>query len=471
MSRAIPPGRSLGLLAVVGLGGLAILRSPFGPATTWALVVTLAGLAAGAYVVWQADVAYTTSAGIACACLSGNWPNLGLPGILAPDRWLLLAAAAVVLLRGPGAADRPRLRLQTVHWVLAALVLYAAVSAFAAGTLATNSGFFKLLERLGVVPFVVFFIAPAVFRTDAQRRVVMGTLVAVGGYLGLTAVFQTTGLNALVWPRYVVDPSLPDFNGRAQGIFLEPVTNGSAMFVCAAACAIAYSTWRDQLGRAAAVAVLLLCAVGMFMTLERSVWIGASLGAVAGLAFAGQWRRLAAGAVVVALLVGVSIAAVPGLQRRAEARRSNPMTIWDRQNLARAAVNMLEARPVLGFGWNRFQTASLPYFVQDPDFPLTAGGFIVHNAPLTYASELGLIGLTLWVLALALGVGRAAVQRGPPELGAWRAGIIALGLFNLVVANAVYPQTFVTLTLWLWAGILYPLPRRRPRDVTVRALG
>src|SRR3954453_10682038 len=137
MSRASAQSAGLALLALAGLAALAILRTPFGPATTWALLVALAGLVGGAYVLWHADPAYTTSAGIACACLSGNWPNLGLPAILAPDRWLLLVAAAVVLLRGPGAAGRPPLRFQAVHWAMTALVLYTAVSAFAAGTLTT----------------------------------------------------------------------------------------------------------------------------------------------------------------------------------------------------------------------------------------------------------------------------------------------------------------------------------------------
>ena len=78
----------------------------------------------------------------------------------------------------------------------------------------------------------------------------------------------------------------------------------------------------------------------------------------------------------------------------------------------------------------------------------------IDNLFLTYGAELGLIGLSLWVVAFVLGVGGALVNRGPPDMRLWRIGLGAYALFFLIVANAVFPQAFPNLILWVWAGVL-----------------
>ena len=79
---------------------------------------------------------------------------------------------------------------------------------------------------------------------------------------------------------------------------------------------------------------------------------------------------------------------------------------------------MVEAHPLVGVGWGRFQAESAHYFEQNPDFPLTATDEIIHNVFLTYAAETGLIGLGLWLLTLAWAPRRRsdparARRRGP----------------------------------------------------------
>ena len=90
----------------------------------------------------------------------------------------------------------------------------------------------------------MFAIAPLAFRTEAQRKIFLGVLVALGGYLGLTALFETVGPHALVFPRYITNPELGYHVGRARGPFLEAEANGIALFICGIAAAVAASTWR-----------------------------------------------------------------------------------------------------------------------------------------------------------------------------------------------------------------------------------
>jgi O-antigen ligase len=81
--------------------------------------------------------------------------------------------------------------------------------------------------------------------------------------------------------------------------------------------------------------------------------------------------------------------------------------------------------------------------------------FGLHNTPLGYAVDLGLVGLALWLLGLLLGVGGALMTRGPPDLLPWRIGLLAVALATLVVMNATPPSAWVGRCLWLFAGVAY----------------
>jgi O-antigen ligase len=117
---------------------------------------------------------------------------------------------------------------------------------------------------------------------------------------------------------------------------------------------------------------------------------------------------------------------------------------------------MINARPITGFGWGKFQDDSLLYFKQSQNYPLTdENKFGLHNFLLSYAVELGLPGLTLWALGLILGVGSALLSRGPPDLGPWRVALLAIFVMLLVVSNSVPPTEFPNLSVWLFAGVAF----------------
>src|SRR5438093_1302521 len=82
-------------------------------------------------------------------------------------------------------------------------------------------------------------------------------LVALGAYLGLTAVFEGLGLDALIVPRYIADPGAGIHFGRARGPFVEAVADGLALFGCGVAAAVAFTHWRAPWARRLALAVML----------------------------------------------------------------------------------------------------------------------------------------------------------------------------------------------------------------------
>jgi O-antigen ligase len=433
--------------------------------------MVVAAAASIAYLVWIVPPALTLTAGIVLSPLAGNWGLVGFPSGVSPDRLLLVGGVAVAVLRAHGTRSLTLPRLTATHGVLALVLLYAIVSAAAVGTLYERAGFFHLFDSFGVLPFLLFLVAPLAFRTERSRSILLAGLVGLGAYLGFTALFEAAGVSELVFPRFILDAATQG-GGRAYGVFLEPVSNGMGLFACAVASCIAFAAWRSTAARALAAVTAMLCTAGTFFTLERSVWIGAGAGAVVGGVIAAQrtrqWgRALAVGAGLIAgtaLIAGIAFLSVPGFSDRVSKRASDQATIWDRQNLATASWNMIEARPLFGFGWSTFERKSLDYFEQSPDFPLnpslassatTSGTFSVHNRFLEYAATLGLAGTALWVLGLLLAIAGAVRARGSPEFERWRIGLLPVLIFYLVISNAVPPSLFPTLAVWLWLGVVW----------------
>lgn len=420
----------------------------------WLAGAGLLALLSCGYLAWRLNPAYVLTAAIVLSPMAGNWQAMGVPGPLAPDRILLAAALGAVLLRDLTAREGPRLRLEPVHWVLAAGLLYVAASAIAAGTLFDSAPFFRLLQTYGVLPFLTFLVAPVVYRAARDRQILLVGFVGLGAYLGLTALFETVGLDALVFPKFILDPSVGTHFGRARGPFAEAVANGMGLYACGVAAAVALASWRGGLARTGAGCVLLLCLLGTVFTLQRSVWLAAVVGTVVVIAATRELRRFALplAGVAVCLVLG-ALVFIPGFADSAEARKNDERTIWDRENANRAALNIVDEQPLVGIGWGEFTERGLNYFQLSPDYPLTHT--VVHNLFLGFAAELGLIGLTLWVAGFLLGVGGAIRARPPPELAAWRSALIAITAFFLVMVNFVPPVVFPNLIIWLWAGVVW----------------
>jgi putative inorganic carbon (hco3(-)) transporter len=445
-----PSPRVVVIAGVVGLAGLGLIVAPYSAA----FVAFGVGLVVSAlYLAWSVHPAWTLSAALLASTMAGQWRELGVPDNVSPDRMLLLAGIAAVLFKTPPMRNRPPLTFRPVHWVMLVTMLWFVGSALGSGTLNDQASLFQLAERVGLVPFLVFLVAPVVFATEEHRRILLGALVGLGGYLGFTALMETLEFRQLVFPDYINDPSIGTHSDRARGPFVESFTNGSGLFVGLVGAAIAVGVWRDNRWRLAAAGIVVLCFAGLLFTETRSVWVSGAVATVVGLLATRELRRysvpaLAGGLVVIA----ASIALVPGLSGAVDERREDDRTVWDRKNLATAAVNMVEAYPLIGIGWNRFTAESGDYFRVSRDFPLTAEHEVIHHVFLTYAAEVGLIGLGLWLAALCMGMVAALwpPARGEPHL--WQMGLLAYLVFFLVISNFVFPQVFPNLALWLLAG-------------------
>jgi O-antigen ligase len=221
--------------------------------------------------------------------------------------------------------------------------------------------------------------------------------------------------------------------------------------------AVAIATWTEIWARRAAAAVMLLCTVGLLMTLTRSVWVAAIAATVVAVLASRDLRRLALpmGVGVLALVL-VSLAVIPGFSEKVQDRTEADRPVWERRNVDAAAMEMVWERPLLGYGLGKFNANFPEHAPVLDDVPQVAPPEIaIHNVPLLFATELGLVGLTLFLGSFVLAIGGTIVRRGPPELRPWRVGLLAIAIFFLVIVNfAPMGYVFPNMIAWLWAGIV-----------------
>jgi O-antigen ligase len=398
--------------------------------------------------------------GVLLAVFSGNWGYMGVP--VGVDRPLVAYGLLCALLRLLPDAPRPiRLRFSRVHVLFVVVAALGVGSAISAGTFGESTPTFALSESLGIFGFCIFTAATSVFGAQRSRDLLLIGFVVLGGYLGVTACLEGFGLDALVLPRYIVDPTVGIHFDRARGPFAESGSFGLALFVGAVASCMAFVRWPRKGTRAICVAVVCACALGIVFTLTRQVWLGAMAGvAVAMIVTPGLRRWLVpvfgGGAVLVLLMLALA----PGLRGSAGEREADRLPVYDRLNSDRAAIAMAADKPIFGFGWYSFPTASLPFLEQAETYPLRSVP-IAHNVFLGMFSELGLVGGTLWILMVGIVIGTAIVGRAPPNMRPWQIGLVAIAADWFVVANlAPASGAFTNHVLWLWAGVIWSvLPR------------
>jgi putative inorganic carbon (hco3(-)) transporter len=450
-----------GLLAALAAALIAAELTPGGWIALVALMVIAAAVCATVLVA-QGGPALTLSLGLALMVFSGNWAALGERIPL--DRLVVGVGLASLLVSAENREKIGARMREPMGLLLAVVAIYSILSAYLAGTLQTQVGAYALLDSLGLVPFAFYIIAPVAFATKRDRDYLLTTLVVVGAYLGLTALFEGIHLSALVFPKYIENPNVGIHFGRARGPFVEADAFGLSLFACGVASAIAVRQWAGERKALFAAMVLLLCAGGVIFTLTRAIWIASVVAPLVTVLIFRPTRRFFVPAVLaVAVVGGLAFVLVPSLSGEASKRADEQRPIWDRLNTDAAALRMVEARPLVGFGWATFEAEGPKYLRQAGGYPVTGAGLNVHNVFLSRLAELGLIGTILWLAALIGAIWLGGIRAGPPWMLEWRMGFVAILINWLIVANFV-PLTYAmpNAMLWLWAGIA---ALRQPEEI------
>lgn len=252
-----------------------------------------------------------------------------------------------------------------------------------------------------VLPFLAFVVARAAFRTERTVRPVLLLLTTLAAYSAAVSILQFTGPTALVWPSYIVDA--PNWDGRAVGIFNQPVVNGLVMV---AGFVTAMFLFRERTlsrtPRLAALLVAVLCVPGIYLTRTRAVWLVFGVAILLCAVFA----RGARAGFVVTLAGALGFVAATWSTFTSSDRAAGGVgsagEVDDRLNSIATSLWAIEHEPVFGWGIGRFAALNTYYHqVWAPNIDFMRGYAIAsHENELGIAAELGLVGLALWLAVL-----------------------------------------------------------------------
>jgi O-antigen ligase len=253
-------------------------------------------------------------------------------------------------------------------------------------------------------PLLLYWIAKQAPWNERTARLVQGGLLVFGVYLGFTAVCEITKTWALVFPKYIADPTVGLHFGRARGPMVHGVSFGHYQGVCLLAAWLCFLRAK-QPWKLLVVAIVPLFLAGVFFCYTRSVWMGTALGLVLVLwmTLAGRTRQVVLGGIALSgLLVGLTqMDRVVGFQREqsaADTRESADMRV----SFAYVSWQMFLDRPLTGFGFGRFPVDKLPYLADRTTEQKLEKlrPYVHHNTYLSLLTDTGLVGLGLFLAML-----------------------------------------------------------------------
>jgi O-antigen ligase len=297
---------------------------------------------------------------------------------------------------------------------------------------------------------LAFFLLPfAVLVAVAARALLAPWLPKALAWIaiGLASVFAAVGL----WQEATKDlfffsPQLEVANAyspffRVTSLFTDPSLYGRHVVLGFAVLLVLIWTGRINVYLAAGVAALLFG--GLYYSYSQTSM--ASLFAVAFVVTLVAGDRVARRAVVVATAI-VVLAAAGFVLVDAKDQSIGDVTSGRSTRVERTADVVREA-PLLGVGLGAQPEVSQDLAEQNDS---RTARFVSHTTPLTVAAELGIVGLTIYVLLLAAAVRMVLVLRRYDEALALSIGAVLLALFVHALAYSGFFEDPIT---WLTLGV------------------
>jgi len=295
---------------------------------------------------------------------------------------------------------RQDLDFQSVHpWAAGALILFVAW-AFLSTAWSQDTG--KAL--MSATEYALSGLLLLVTYTAVQSRRELGRVLTAFLFGAVAAIIY-----ALISPAAVEE-------GRLANVVLGPNVLGEALVCGLAIAAALLAMYRSPAMRAITIGAAIFVGVGILLTTSRSALIALVASLVAAIALAGRWRLIAL-CVTIVLAGGTYVYfqqfAPASARERVEAPLSSQQRSEDGRNtIWSLAIRAFEDNPVTGVGAGNFRVVQVKYLLRpgvDRARTVTSKviddphGKVAHNSFLAVASELGIVGLALFVLLLGFG--------------------------------------------------------------------
>jgi O-antigen ligase len=245
-------------------------------------------------------------------------------------------------------------------------------------------------------------------------------------------------------------------SGRLAGVGLDPNELAALLVATLTFAAALAARQGTAVLRVAAAAAIPFCLAGVLLSLSRGGLVALSVALLTAVVVGGRWRgRALVLLVVAAIAVVFYIGSVATPAGRAHLTQTGGGT--GRTDIWTVGWRMVEAHPFTGVGANNFRVASVHYLLEPgvirrSDF-IVETPKVAHNMYLEVLADLGVVGLTLFLVIIAfsvrcaVGAARAFKRCGdaPMELFA-RALIVAIAA--LLAADFFLSEQY-SKQLWL----------------------
>ena len=292
-------------------------------------------------------------------------------------------------------------------WLLVAFTAFLAISACQGGATSESGSTIARWLFYVAMPTTMYFVLRGSRIQKSDLTWLCTFMLGLGCYLACMAGLEALKVTGLVFPRYIVDPEIWEFYGRARGPLLNPSANGILMSAALGVAISRFFTSQLRAGRIGYAALALLNLAGCYFTLTRCVWLGAAVIA-SGLVFIRLPRTVqvwvVATTIIFAVLGGTSVSKSLMKLKRDEnlSAEASLQSIQLRPLLAVMAWEMFKDKPLRGHGFGHYLDHNSAYVHRRQwNMPLeTASNYIQHNIILSMLVDTGLIGCGMYVSLL-----------------------------------------------------------------------
>jgi len=314
-------------------------------------------------------------------------------------------------------------------------------------------------------PFFMFYVGQHVFDTPGKRNVFIKFIMVLGAYLCLTAFLEHFNVQALIWPKYILDPTVGLHFERARGPFVQAAVNGTVLgFVMVSAFLFLFVSDRKKLWKIFSWTLLILSPIAIFFTYTRASWLGALMGFAVVMLYAMRHKKKMFLIITILLccLVALSLFFIldDDTMHLASRRAGNENPIYDRLNLYIASMNMFMDHPFLGVGFGQFKERVADYYENIEGIPFRSAEIAEHDTFVGVLAEMGIIGfaliLSIYILILSKSIRLYKFLAGNPKEKALIAvfwSISAVFIINSLFIEMRYFD-FVNCLFFIFAGII-----------------
>jgi O-antigen ligase len=250
--------------------------------------------------------------------------------------------------------------------------------------------------------------------------------------------------------------------GRLESAALDPNELAAVLVPAFGFCVFAAIGLKSRPGlRLAAVAIGLISALTILLTVSRGGLIALVVLLVAAVLVGGRWRPLLALTTISIAAAGLiyfaGFASPTAVSRLQSTTQGDERVVEGRYTIWQIAWRMAGANPIQGVGGGNFPVASRHYLLQPGSAPrsdlIVNEAVVVHNTYLETLVELGVVGLGLFLalvgfcLASAIKAATAFKRLGNLDMELLSRGLVA-ALAGILVADFFISEEF-SKALWL----------------------